>query len=85
MNENVNQFLLTEGKIMSLETTCFRPRTTEFLYSACKPFTEHCKRIHQFKETGYSNCIYCIKLDKACFSHAAVCTYLRQSFEGPCL
>ena len=81
MNEIINQFLLTTDKTISFETTCLLPGRAEFLYSACKPFAEHCKSIQQFKETVDSKFIYRNKLDKVCFSHVAIYAYLRQSSE----
>ena len=38
-----------------------------FTYSACGPLTNNKERIQKFKETGDSQYIYQIELDKACF------------------
>ena len=48
MNEIVNKFLLARDKFMPKMDL----RQTEFMYSACGPFTK------KFKETGDSRCIY---------------------------
>ena len=45
-------------------------RQSEFTYSACGPFTEHCQSIQKFREMG--NLMFRNKLDKACFNHDAV-------------
>ena len=37
----------------------------------CGPFTNHGKRIQNFRETGDLNHIYMNELDKACFAHDA--------------
>ena len=42
-------------------------RQPVFTYSTCGPFTKNRERIHKFKETGDSRCIYKNELDKACF------------------
>ena len=44
-------------------------RQPGFTISNCKPFTKNKDRIEQFKETGYSRCIYQHPLDKFCFQH----------------
>ena len=46
-------------------------RQPQFTYSACGPFTKHEQRIQKFKETGDTNYVYKIELDKACFVHDA--------------
>ena len=40
-----------------------------FTYSACGPFTKNKKRIEKFMQTGNTDFIYKIELDKACFQH----------------
>ena len=40
-----------------------------FTSSACGPFTKNKETIQKFKETGDTNYIYKIELDKACFQH----------------
>ena len=59
-------------------------------YSACGPFTKHCKRIQIFRETDNFKHIYKKELDKSCFSHDAAYSdgkdlakknYFRQYFE----
>ena len=47
-------------------------RQSQFVYSACGPFTKNKERIQKFKETGDTNYIYKNKLDKACFQHDMV-------------
>ena len=42
---------------------------SEFMYSACGPFTNNKERIQKFIETGDSRYIYQNELDKACFQH----------------
>ena len=46
-------------------------RQPQFTYSACGPFTKHEERIQKFKETGDTNYAYKNELDKACFTHDA--------------
>ena len=46
-------------------------RKPQFTYSACGPFTKHCKKIQKFRETGNLNHIYKNELDKTCFVHDA--------------
>ena len=38
-----------------------------FTYSACSSFTKNKKRIEKFMQTGNTDFIYKIELDKACF------------------
>ena len=40
-----------------------------FVYSSCRPFTKNKETIQKFKETGYSQYIYEIELNKAGFQH----------------
>ena len=40
-----------------------------FTYSACGPFTKNKERIEKFMQTGNTDFIYKIELDKACFQH----------------
>ena len=44
-------------------------RQTQFVYSACEPFTRHKARIKKFKQTSDTRYIYKNELDKACFQH----------------
>ena len=44
-------------------------RQPGFIYSACRPFTKHCKRNKKFRGTGNLKHIYKNELDKACFAH----------------
>ena len=44
-------------------------RQTQFVYSACGPFTRHKERIKKFKQTGDTRYIYRNELDKAWFQH----------------
>ena len=43
-----------------------------FTYNACGPFTKNKERIGKFMQTGITNFVYKIKLDKACFQHEKV-------------
>ena len=40
-----------------------------FIYSACDPLTKNKERIEKFMQTGNTNFIYRIELDKACLKH----------------
>ena len=68
MNEVVNKYLLTGDKSMPE----LHLRQRRFIYSACGPFTKHCKRILNLKKTSDFNYMYKNKLDKACLTHDAV-------------
>ena len=63
MNEIIIKFLLTDDKFMP-EMHLKQPR---FTYSGCGPFTKNKERIQKFKETGDTDHIYKIELDKACY------------------
>ena len=65
MNEIVNNFLLAGDKFMP-EMYVKQPG---FTYSACGPFTKNKERIEKFMQTGNTDFIYKIELDKACFQH----------------
>ena len=65
MNEIINKFLLDGDKLMSE----MQLRQPGFTYSACGPFIKNKERIRKFKETGDSECIYQIELDKSCFEN----------------
>ena len=67
MNNIINTFLLVGDKFMPE----MQLRQPQFTYSACRPFTKHKQKIQKFKETGDTNYIYKIELDKACFAHDA--------------
>ena len=67
MNKIINKLSLTEDKVMP-ELHLKQPG---FTYSACGPFTKHCKRIHKFRKTGNLKYLYKNELDKACFAHDA--------------
>ena len=67
MNNTINKLLLAGDKFMP-EMHLRQPQLT---YSACGPFTKHKQRIQKFKETGDTNYIYKIELDKACFVYDA--------------
>ena len=49
----------------------FHLKQRGFIYSACKPFTKHRKRIQKFRETGNLKQLCRNELDKACFAHDA--------------
>ena len=70
MKNIINKFLLAGDKFMPE----MHLRQPQFTYSACGPFTKHKQRIQKFKETGDTNYIYKIELDKACFAHDAACS-----------
>ena len=65
VNNVINKFLLAGDKFM-LE---MHLRQSQFVYSACGPFTRHKIRIKKFKQTGDTRYIYRNELDKACFQH----------------
>ena len=67
MNNIINKFLLAGDKFMPE----MHFRQSQFIYSACGPFTKHKQRIQKFKETGDTNYIYKNELDKTCFAHDA--------------
>ena len=67
MNNVINKFLLAGDKFMPE----IHLRQPQFTYSPCGPFTKHEQRIKKFKETGDTNYVYKIELDKACFVHDA--------------
>ena len=65
MNNIINKFLLAGDKFMPE----MHLRQSQFVYSACRPFTRHKERIKEFKRTGDTRYIYRNELDKACFQH----------------
>ena len=65
MNQIANNFLLAGDKFMP-EMHLMQPG---FTYSACRRFTKNKQRIQKFMQTGDTNYIYKIELDKACFQH----------------
>ena len=65
MNNIINKFLLAGDKFVPE----MHLRQTQFVYSACGPFTRHKERIEEFKRTGDMRYIYRNELDKACFQH----------------
>ena len=65
MNNIIDKFLLTGDKFMPE----MHLRQSQFVYSACGPFTRHKERIKEFKRTGDTCYIYRNELDKACFQH----------------
>ena len=67
MNNIISKFLLAGDKFMP-EMHLRQPQLT---YSACGTFNKHKQRIQKFKETGDTNYIYKIELDRACFAHDA--------------
>ena len=44
-------------------------KQSDFTYSAFGPFTKNKERIERFMQTGNTDFIYKIELDKACFQH----------------
>ena len=65
MNNIINKFLLAGDKFMPE----MHLRQSQFVYSACGPFTRHKERIKKFKQIGDTCYIYRNELDKACFQH----------------
>ena len=65
MNNLINKFFLAGDKFMPE----MHLRQTQFVYSACGPFTRHKERIKKFKQTCDTRYIYRNELDKACFQH----------------
>ena len=65
MNEIVNKYLLVEEKFMP-DVHLKQPG---FTYSACGPFTKNKERNEKFMQTGNTDYIYKIDLDKGCFQH----------------
>ena len=65
MNDIINKFLLAGDKFMPE----MHLRQLGFTYSACGLFTENKERIKKFMQTGNTEFIYKIELDKACFQH----------------
>ena len=63
MNYIINKFLLAGDKFMPE----IHLRQSQFVYSACGPFTRHKERIKNFKQSGDTRYIYRNDLDKACF------------------
>ena len=61
------EFLLAGDKFMPE----MHLRQSQFVYSACGPFTRHKERIKEFKRTGDTRLLYRNELDKACFKHDA--------------
>ena len=69
MNNIINKFLLAGDEFMA-EMHLRQPmHLSQFVYSACGPFTRHKERIKKFKQTGDTRYIYRNDLDKACFQH----------------
>ena len=67
MNKFINKFLSTGDKFMP-ELHLKQPGLT---YSACGPFTKHCKRIQKFREICNLKHLYRNESNKACFPHDA--------------
>ena len=65
MNEIVSTFLLAGDKFMPE----MHLKQTGFTYSACGHFTKIKEWIEKFMQTGNTDFIYKIELDKACFQH----------------
>ena len=65
MNEILDNVLLAADKFMPE----LHLRHSQFLYSACGPFTKSKEWIQKFKETEHTRYIYKNELDKARFQH----------------
>ena len=65
MNSVINKFLVAGDKFIPE----MHLKQSQFVYSACGPFTRRKERIKKFKQTGYTRYIYRNELDKACFQH----------------
>ena len=63
LNNIINKFLLAGDRFMPE----MHLRQSQFVYSACDPFTRHKERINKFKQTGDTRYIYRNDLDKTCF------------------
>ena len=63
MNKVINKFVLAGYKSVP-EFHLKQPGRT---YSACGPFSKHCKKIQTFRETGNLKHLYRNELSKACF------------------
>ena len=63
LNNIINKFLLAGDRFMPE----MHLRQSQFVYSACGPFTRHKERINKFKQTGDTRYIYRNDLDKTCF------------------
>ena len=61
----MNKFLLAGDKFMPE----MHLKQAWFTYSACGPFTKNKERIQKLKETGDTNYVYKIELEKAFFQH----------------
>ena len=65
MNNVINKFLLVGDKFIPE----MHLRQSQFVYSACGPFTRYKERIKVFKRTGDTRYIYRNELNKACFNN----------------
>ena len=65
MNNVINKFLLAGDRFIPE----IYLRQSQFIYSACDPFTRHKERIKKFKQTGDTRYIYRNELDQACSQH----------------
>ena len=65
MNDIINKFLSRGDKFM----TEMHLKQPQFIYSACRPFTENKERIQKFKDSGNTKYILKNELDKACLQH----------------
>ena len=74
MSKIINKFLLNKDKFMS-ELPLKQPG---FTYSACGPFSKHCKGIQKFRETGNLKHLYRNEVEKACFANDAACSDLAE-------
>ena len=71
MNKIINKCLLTRDKFMPK----LHLKQQGFNYSFCGSFTNYCKRIQKFRETGNLKHLYKNELDKACFAHDETYSY----------
>ena len=69
MNKIINKLFFTEGHFLQ-ELHLKQLGST---YSDCGPFSEYCKRIPSFRETGNLKHLYRDDLNKSCFAHDAAC------------
>ena len=65
MNKSINKFLLIGDNFISQ----LHLKQPGFTYSACGPFTKHCKRIQKLRKTSNLKHLYRNQLNKACFVH----------------
>ena len=74
LSEKLNKIAFIKLCCLWQEENNYHLKLPGFTYSACGPFTKHCKRIQKFREAGNLKHFYRNKLNKACFAHDAACS-----------